>query len=56
MSDIVEKNRIDRFVQTEKTNYKIPESFLGKLDNIPSYEDFYKGYSTTQDEIPLWWT
>lgn len=44
-----------KMVQTDKTDYKVPEFLLSTFDYIPSPQDFCIEQKET-DEIPLWWT
>ncbi len=48
-------NKDIKMVQTEKTDYKVPEFLLDRLSYIPSPQDFSAAPKET-DEIPLWWT
>lgn len=51
--DPVSKNI--KMVQTDKTDYKVPEFLLNTFNYIPSPQDFCAVQKET-DEIPLWWT
>lgn len=48
-------NKDIKMVQTDKTDYKVPEFLLNTFNYIPSPQDFCAGQKET-DEIPLWWT
>lgn len=49
-------NKKIKMVTTDKTDYKVPEFLLNKLDYIPSPQDFLQSNKKASDEIPLWWT